>query len=91
MFKSIYEFKSLLLDKDVEALKNMIKEQNPSLTVQNNNDRTIRIDCNTNQFDSVMNSIESLLPNWAGKELPCSANMIYNVFPLNNTAYLLKV
>ena len=90
MFKSIYEFKTLLLERDVEALKEMIKAEHPTLNVQNNNDRTIRIDCDESQYDSVINSIDSILPGWAGKELPCIASMVYNVFPLQN-AYLIKM
>lgn len=91
MLKTIYDFKASLLSKDMEELKDRIKEQHPDINVQNNNDRTIRIDCDESQFDAVINSIDNILPGWAGSNLPCIGGLIYDILPLNKSAYLIRV
>ena len=91
MLKTIYDFKASLLSKDMEELKDRIKEQHPDINVQNNNDRTIRIDCDESRFNEVIDSMDHIIPVWAGSALPCISGLVYDIFPLNKTAYLLKV
>ena len=93
--KEIYNNKALIggmdsIDKLIEILPGM---DDGILSVENNYDRTLLVSCSDNNSMDDFNSIFGrTLEKWLGKDrITCPIKYTYNLLPINNTQFILRI
>lgn len=82
----IYDLKKELINND--KLNNIIKENQNFNNIKLNPDNSIYIECNSEK-----DNIIEIIDNCIGKIInnPLYINMIYNVLPIGNNSYIIKI
>ena len=84
-FKQIFNERISMLSKNPEDLVGILSSLDSNLDMTYNDDRTILINGSNNT-----DTINTAINKWAG-ELTCPTHMIYDILPLSEDTYLLKV
>lgn len=84
-FKQVFNDRISMLNKNPQALVDIISDLDSNLNIVYNDDRTIFINGNSN-----IEIINNAIKRWAG-DLQSPIHMIYDIFPLTKDSYLLKI
>lgn len=87
--KEVYDIKKQLVDKNINELGNIIKENSNIETININPDNTMYLESNCG-LDSIKNSLESGVKIWINNPLAC-ANIIFNTLPLYNNSCIVRI
>lgn len=87
--KEVYDIKKQLVNKDINELGNIIKENSNIETININPDNTMYLESNCG-LDSIRNSLETGVKEWLNTPLYCT-NMILNVLPLYNNSCIVRI
>lgn len=83
--KDVYEHKQIIGKRD-DVHKIITYLDNDS--VQNNNDRSFRVD---GDLDDNLNIINEAIEKWYDTKIPFPITMLYNRFILSNNSQLIKI
>lgn len=84
-FKQIFSDRISMLNKNPQALADIISDLDSNLNIVYNDDRTIFINGNSN-----IETINGAVKKWAG-DVQSPIHMVYDIFPLTKDSYLIKV
>ena len=84
-FKQVFDERKSMLHRNPEDLVYILSTLDSNLNMTYNNDRTIHINGSID-----IKLINIAIDKWVG-DLSCPTHMVYDIFPLSDDAYLLKV
>lgn len=87
----IYDTKYNLGSKeDLSGLVTCLNNQDPDMSITDNYDRTILVNCNSKQ--ELEPKLGKAITKWVGKNnITCPAEYLYTVFPLNATQFIVRI
>jgi hypothetical protein len=90
MYDEVSSVRIHMLHKNPDKLKDMINKSIPDMQATNNDDRTLHVST-VSDIKSYESSLNKCIAKWASCKITCNPNMVYNIFPLSTTSYILKI
>lgn len=85
--KDLYSNKLKILSKDdFSGLINILNQNN--INAIDNYDRTIAVDCNNEVLNDILNKA---ILTWVDDSLTCPIEFLYNVFPINDSKFIIHI
>jgi hypothetical protein len=91
--KEIYDNKmQIAYREDFDNFIDIMKNNDPEINMSENFDRTMLVEFNnSNVKERFQETLCKSLKTWLESEITCPIQYIYNLMPLNNTQFILRI
>lgn len=88
--KEAYNIKKQLITTDITELGDILKEDSNIETINVNSDNTLYLESNCGT-DSIKNILDTGVIKWVNKNIEIPISMIYNMLPISNNSYIIRI